>query len=117
MNKIFVLFLSLAFCGCYYDHADELYGGTCETTNVTYINGISEMMNRYSCVSCHSGSVPSGNILLSTYADVKAVAASGRLWGAINHLSGFTPMPQGSNKMSQCDINKVKAWIDASTPQ
>ncbi|MFN2440044.1 MAG: hypothetical protein ABR503_12650, partial [Chitinophagaceae bacterium] len=58
----------------------------------------------------------SGNISLGDYTSVKTQVNNGKLFGAINHAPGFSPMPQGANKMSQCDINKVKAWVDAGAP-
>jgi cytochrome c5 len=113
-----VLPIVILFSGCYYDHAEELYPtGTCDATNITYANGVQEIMTRNSCLSCHSGTTPDGGILLDTYANVKLRVSDGKLWGSINHLSGFKAMPQGASKISQCDINKIKAWMDAGTPQ
>lgn len=110
--------ISLLIAGCYYDREDELYGvGTCDVSNVTYTTTIQGILNRYSCLSCHAGASPSGGVNLSTYAGIKAKVTDGRLFGAINHNSGFTPMPDGGGKMNACDINKVKAWIDAGAPQ
>jgi hypothetical protein len=53
---------------------------------------------------------------LDTYAGVKAKVDDKRLWGAINHFDTFSPMPQGYGKMSDCDIKKVGAWINAGAP-
>ena len=119
MNRIsfFLLILSVVLAtGCYYDVEEELYpNGNCDTTQVKYttINGL---LNNYGCMGCHVGGSSSGGILLGNYTQVKASVTNGKLWGAINHLPGFSPMPQGSNKMSTCDINKFKAWIDSGAP-
>ena len=110
------LFCSLSFSSCYYDVEEELYGSNCDTTNVTYSTTITELLQNYTCLSCHVGSNPSGGFSLETYGGVKAKVNDGTLWGSINHLQGFSAMPQGANKMSQCDINKVKAWMDAGAP-
>lgn len=103
--------------GCYYDNEEELYGA-CEAdaVSVKYSTTVTTILNSYGCTGCHSGGAPSGNINLTAHASVKAVAANGRLYGAISHSSGFQPMPQGGGKMSDCDIKKMKAWIDAGSP-
>jgi hypothetical protein len=99
--------------GCYYDSEDELYG-TCETTNVTYSQTITAIIHNYACLNCHGNPTSNGApFSLDTYTGVKAAVDAGRLYGAISHQTGFAPMPQNAPKMNQCDINKVKAWIDA----
>lgn len=70
------------------------------------------------CTGCHSGSAPSGGINYSTYAGVKSTVDNGKLWGSITHAAGFIamPYPQGSAKISDCDLAKIKNWIDAGAP-
>ena len=85
-------------------------------TNITYSQTIQSIIGNYACLTCHSGTNPVGGFSLEGYANVKAKVDDGRLFGAINHSSGFAPMPQGMNKMNQCDLNRVKAWIDAGAP-
>jgi len=120
MKYVIVLMIclsSLFFTGCYYDVEAELYGsGTCDTTNVNYSGTVTAILNSYGCVTCHSGGAPSGGVNLSHYNGVRGKVTDNRLMGAITHSPGFSPMPQGSNKMSACDINKIKAWIDAGAP-
>jgi hypothetical protein len=121
MKKITVAICTLLIitcAGCYYDKEEILYPapGACNTTNVTFGATINNLLTTYGCIGCHSGGVPSGNINLVGYSNVKSKITDGRLWGAINHLSGFSPMPQGGNKMNVCDINKIKVWIDAGAP-
>jgi hypothetical protein len=113
--------LALLLCGiwaCKYDKEDELYGtnGACNTDNVTYSITVSGLLNSYGCLSCHTGPAPEGNVNLQGYANVKAIAESGRLYGAISHAPGYHPMPEGGTKMNQCDITRIKAWIDAGAP-
>lgn len=116
MNKLRTLFgiFIITLAGCYYDKEDLLYpAGSCDTSNSTYSSAVQPAFQIYGCIGCHSGSAPSGNILLNSYADVKTYAQNGKLYGSITHTSGYVAMPQGGNKMSTCDINKIKAWIDA----
>ena len=86
--------------------------GQCDTTGVTYSGYIAPLLTAY-CVGCHSGAFPSDGILLNTHAGVKTVVLDGRLLGAITWATGYNKMPQGSTtKLSDCKINKVKAWIN-----
>ena len=113
---IFFLLVSVAATGCYYDKEDQLYNCTIDVTNSKYSTTVTNTMISYGCLGCHGTISPSGGVILNTYAGTKAVAADGRLYGSIAHIAGFNPMPQGSSKMSDCDIKKIKAWIDAGAP-
>ncbi|HEU4471685.1 MAG TPA: hypothetical protein VFR58_11410 [Flavisolibacter sp.] len=117
MSRIsaFGIMLCVLFAaGCSSDNEEDLTP-TCNTSNVTFSGTITGLINQYSCLNCH-GNNPSAPFSLVSYANVKAKVDDGRLFGAINHSTGFSPMPKGLPKMSQCDINKVKAWIDAGAP-
>lgn len=117
MNRkfLFIIFSFVLLTGCYYDVEEQLYG-TCNTTNITYSTTIRGILSGYSCLSCHTGPSPSGGVSLDGYQNVKIKIDDGRLIGAINHGNGFAPMPKGAPKMTQCEINKVQAWIDAGAP-
>jgi cytochrome c551/c552 len=115
--SIVLVLVLFAGSGCYYDSEEGLYGVTnCDTTNVTYSVTISGIMNKYNCLSCHAGNAALGGFSLEGYNNVKAKVTDNRLFGAITHANGFAPMPQNANMMSDCDINKVKAWIEAGAP-
>lgn len=88
---------------------------TCDTFNVTYNLSVKPIIQN-NCQGCHSGSAPSGGINLSTHAGLQAVALNGKLYGAVNHASGYSPMPKNGNKLQQCDIRKIKLWVDAGAP-
>lgn len=112
-NKIFqsmLLLVILTITGCYKDNEETLYGGDCNTDNVSFSATISPLISN-NCVSCHSGEWASGGIRLSNYNEISAAANSGRLVGAISHEAGFSAMPQGSSKLSDCSISQVEAWI------
>lgn len=120
MKKYFVITILFAvgLTGCYYEIEEELYGlpGPCDISSVNYTNTVTGILQSYGCLGCHSGVSASGSIRLDSYNNVKLQADNGRLYGAINHNAGYKPMPQGGNKMLSCDINKIKAWIDAGSP-
>ena len=60
-------------------------GGT-----ITYETHISTVMTN-SCISCHGGSNPQGNLLLETYSQVRNSAENGTLIQRINDVAN--PMP------------------------
>jgi len=119
VKKILVLIVMVVFIlsSCYYHKEDVLYPpSTCDTTHITYSTTINGIFNNYGCLGCHVGVNPPGGINLETYSNVKIVVDNGRLYGAITHSPGFRPMPDGAAKMNECDINKVKAWINTGAP-
>ena len=117
MNKLIAIFIIslVILTGCYYDKEDLLYpqSGNCDTANSTYSTLVQPALQTYGCIGCHSGPAPSGNILLTTYANVKTYVQNGKLYGSIMHSAGYSSMPQGGNRMNTCITNKIKAWIDA----
>ncbi len=89
-------------------------GSPCDTNNYTYSGAIEPIMQSY-CVGCHySASVPGGS--LADYLHVMNSAVNGNLIGDIKHLSGFNPMPQGGNKLSDCEIRQIEKWVEAGAP-
>lgn len=120
MKKTIIIFLIVTtiVSSCYRDIEEKLYpaNGNCDVATVTFSATVVPMLQSNGCLGCHSGGAPSGNISLDGYNNVKVVAQNGKLFGAISHSPGFSPMPQGGNKMSTCNINKIKAWIDAGIP-
>lgn len=118
-RRILVLLACLSATGCYYHIEEELYPnnpGACAPLQVTFSSTINSILVNNGCIGCHGGIAPSGNISLEGHALVKRKVDDGTLWGAVNHLPGFSPMPQGGNKMNSCDISRIKAWIDAGSP-
>ncbi|HAQ64541.1 MAG TPA: hypothetical protein DCR43_01585 [Bacteroidales bacterium] len=113
--------LSLLTAACYRDNAEELYpqvpgSGNCDLSNVTYQATIAPVMAS-SCNSCHSGATASGGVVTNTYEGLKIIALNGKLYGSVSHASGFSSMPQNGNKLSACNIDKIKTWIDAGALQ
>lgn len=111
-----VFALALATSSCYYDNEEDLYLGSsnCDTANVTYSASVAPIMAGY-CNSCHSGTSPSGNVKTDSYSSV--VANSIRIQGAVNHKSGFSPMPQGEAKLSSCSLSVIDIWIRKGMPE
>ena len=114
---LFAVIALFSLSACYYDHEDILYGATsnqpCTDTAgaVSYSQKVVPILQA-SCYGCHTGSFPSGNQLMGTYAADKAMGQNGKLYGTIAHSAGFSPMPKGGAKLSACQIAVVKKWID-----
>ncbi len=83
----------------------------CDTANSTYTADVVPILQA-NCYSCHGNGNVSGGVSLDNYNNVKSLAQSGDLLGVINHTPGYPPMPEGGAKLSDCDINTIKSWID-----
>lgn len=118
MKKYILGFLLSGTCllsGCYYDVEDELYpvdpNQTCDTQNVKYTTRV-EPIIKAKCYTCHAGTAAAGgNIMLEGYTNLKNVDGA-RLYGAISHTAGYSEMPKGGTKLSDCDIKAIKSWLD-----
>lgn len=118
---IFILALSSFFLyNCQYDNEEELYsdinaGEKCDTLNITLSNTVEPILSE-NCYSCHSNSNSGtfgAGINLETYSELMELVHSGRLTGAITHSPGFSAMPQGGEKLDDCSISKIRAWINS----
>ena len=89
-------------------------GTQCDTNKFTFAADIKPITDKY-CKGCHSGAAAPKGILLDSYTGVSASANGGRLLGAIKHTAGFTAMPQGGSKLTDCEIRQVEKWIAAGS--
>lgn len=94
----------------------ECIDAECDTENVSFSGVVFTHLQNHGCVSCHSGSSPSGGVLLADYAAVQSIAESGRLMGAIRQLSGFAAMPPTGEPMADCPVAQIQSWIDKDMP-
>lgn len=85
--------------------------GNCDTVNMKYSVNVKPILEA-NCYSCHGNGLSQNGVSLDTYSKVKQQADNSNLLGVINHANGYPPMPQGKPKLSACDINKIKSWID-----
>ena len=119
IKRIWLLVPVLWLGSCYYDNKEELYPGQgCDTTAVKYSTYVKPMIDA-KCVGCHSGGSPSGGVLLTTHAQVQAAAKSGQLYGVLSWTPPYTgskQMPPGGPKWSDCDLKKIKSWINQGAP-
>lgn len=119
MLKTIAIFLILcSLNACYYNNEQDLLGDVvCDTTAVKYSTDVSQIIST-NCLICHSnGSTLGGGIELEGYNNLKAhMGPGGRLIGAINHLPGYSAMPKGLSKLSNCDIAKIEKWNSDGAP-
>ncbi len=87
-------------------------GTKCDSNNYKFSTAILPMMNKY-CVGCHSGATAPRGIVLDNYNGVTTEVNNGRLLGAVRHEAGYLQMPQGGNKLSDCEIRQIEKWIVA----
>jgi mono/diheme cytochrome c family protein len=87
---------------------------SCDTANMTYSTDIKPILQA-NCYSCHGNGNAEGGRSLGSYESVKDAVEDGNLIGTITHAAGYPPMPQGGAKLSDCDINKIKAWINSGS--
>jgi hypothetical protein len=107
---IVVLFVTFS---CSKKNEQELgVGAVCDTNNMSYSADIIPILESI-CFSCHGNGLSENGINFDTYSGVKAVADNGKLVGAISHAAGFVAMPQSAPKLSDCNINKIKSWVNA----
>src|SRR5215207_9755076 len=117
MKKLCYCLLSLSVCtllffACSKKNEEELNGSTtCNSDNMTYAANIKPILQSF-CFSCHGNGLSQNGVNFDTYAGVKAVADNGKLVGVISHAPGFPPMPQSAAKLSDCNINRIKDWVN-----
>lgn len=118
-----ILLFCVIFASCSNDKADVLpkttpstAGNTvdpCDTKDISFSKHIKPLLEKR-CNSCHSGNFPASGYDFTKFDIVKQRANA--IYGSVNYSSGFSPMPKGQGKMVQCEIDQIKAWIDAGTP-
>jgi cytochrome c553 len=122
MKKVFtgLFVLSLLVVGCSKTNEEtELRNSTgntgpvvtCDTVNMKYSVNMQPILAA-NCYSCHANGRYESGVRLETYSQVSQRALSGQLLGVISHKSGFPAMPYQLPKLSDCNINKIKSWID-----
>ena len=104
---------------CYYNNEVELYSTpvttTCDTSTAKFAAFMSPLMTAQCATSnCHSVSRQAGGINLSSHTTIKSYITSNKITflGSIKRSPGFSQMPDGGAKLSDCTISKVETWIN-----
>lgn len=85
------------------------------TTTISFSNHIQPIINN-ACLGCHTTISSSGNIPLETYPEILIQVTNGKLLGSVKHLVGYSPMPKGTSKLSDCNIAQLEKWIAQGAP-
>ncbi len=114
MNKVllFLGIVGLSFA-CTSENLEEDFE-LCDTTEMRYSMDIVEIFSA-SCLGCHDAirnESTGAGIDLSKYDVVKAYVDNGHLIATIEHDDNFSAMPMGASKIEQCNIDKIKSWIN-----
>jgi hypothetical protein len=90
--------------------------GGCDTTNVLYSMDVVPILQT-NCYECHGSNSNSGSggIVLEGYTQLRSWAVNGYLLGTITHASGYVAMPYLRPSLPDCEISKIRAWIDQGT--
>ena len=83
--------------------------GVCDTLAVKFATFVMPIVQNQ-CVGCHGATNPSGGISLTNYTQIKASVQTGKFWGSIKQLVGYSKMPVGG-RLSDCELSKMDAWI------
>jgi hypothetical protein len=90
----------------------EVSASDCNSVNMNFTNDIKPIIEE-NCVGCHGGAKPKKGYDFSNPDKFREVALTGLVYLAVSHSEGATPMPFEGDKLSDCDISKIKSWIDA----
>jgi hypothetical protein len=125
MNKKFLSAFSLTFSlllmqACANNNEEDLYGNEppveCKTTELSYQANIKPILDlNCSFSGCHGAVAPSGNINLSTVEGIRAVSVE-LFVNSINHAPGAYAMPPTGQKLPQCSIDQITAWLNDGAP-
>jgi uncharacterized membrane protein len=111
VNYLLLLLVLLNSCA-----KEEDKKTTCDTTSVTYSSTIRSILND-NCMNCHNSGSALGGVVLETHAQVAAYSTSLNdvFYVSLTTATGAKKMPQGGS-LPNCDIEKVKTWIEAGAP-
>src|SRR5882672_5885392 len=117
---ITALLISAIICiqSCSRNNVETVAGpNPCDTTQVSFQRDVVPILENY-CYQCHSNNntIFSNGVSLEGYDNFKGWCQSGYVIGDIKQQDGFTPMPYGKPKISDCAINKISAWINQNFP-
>lgn len=118
LGRLLALTLAIVLVqACAYNNEEDLYpgGDVCDTNNVSYNQDVLPILVN-NCYVCHDSINRQGGIILEGYDQLKVHVNSGRLIGAIRREAGFSPMPQGSPALPDCQVETIAQWITDGAP-
>ncbi|WP_010523425.1 hypothetical protein [Aquimarina agarivorans] len=112
-TKLFVLIYSVI--GLFLMACNNKPKVNCNTSEqITYTNDVAAVIEE-KCFKCHAPDVykqKASRNKIYDYQNLKKMAESGFLLGALTHKRGFVPMPYKANKkIDTCSIALISSWI------
>jgi hypothetical protein len=115
-----VVLTLISLSACYYDKADKLYPNAtaCDTTNATYTKTVQPIL-KANCTDagCHTTANANAGIALDTYAATMLALPQDQLLNAVKYITGGSKNMPPTQKMADCDVNKIEAWIRRGAPE
>jgi uncharacterized membrane protein len=99
---------------CTKQSADKIVAVTdCDTSAVKYAADIVPILQA-NCYRCHASenNGGSGGIILEGYNNLTMWANNGYLIGNVTHAPGYIPMPYDMPILTNCELNKIVAWVN-----
>jgi len=119
LSFISLLISMSSITSCTYKNEQDLYPiNDCNTVNVSYKNFIAPIILD-SCSNCHyDATMANGNyISLETYDEVSAQVKNLQLEVAMTAPPGsISAMPRSGGPLSQCNVQRILAWIKDGGP-
>lgn len=97
---------------CYNDSEENLYPNpsACDTVNVSYKTDVSPILENR-CYNCHANNTTNSIYEFEGHSDLLAIIATRNFLGAIKREAGVLAMPLGGDKIPDCEISIIEAWI------
>ena len=111
-SALILILAALVLLRCESKNEEDLFGQVdCDTLNVTYQESIEPIL-RKNCYECHAIEIATLGIILEDHENLILRVNTGQFPGAVNHRSGFTPMPKDRGKLNDCDLDKINKWLN-----
>jgi hypothetical protein len=117
MRKVTSFFIFSAitlFFSCTKNNKEDILAGQgpCNTTVTTYGEVVKPILDQFCNTSgCHNNVSLAAGLNLEDYNSLKPIALGDRFLGSLKHQSGFSPMPKGGDKLTDCQIEKIEKWV------
>ena len=114
MKRLLFLLFCVYICSCASNVEEELSIDICEPERASFSTDILPIITNR-CTSCHGGSNPEYGLNYETHEGILVSVISGKpessdIYRTIKHELG-SGMPKNQEKLSDCDIEKIRNWI------
>jgi hypothetical protein len=113
--SIIIIVSSMLWCSCGKESVDVI---DCTGLTPTYTSDINEILDN-SCAKsgCHDLVTKSNGFDFSTYVTAMPISQGANFLGAVQHKSGFIPMPMDGPKLSDSKVQLLTCWVQNGSPE